>query len=198
MYPGLFEFGAEEYRAAVRQATQLLERYQREVYAEEDPEFPMLLWSIDRSKYFDYLLPFGRVRFTEFGIESGFFGNVDDFNPPPLSFKIIPAPNGTVWELSDIAGWSVQAHPSHVDWYCCSGPPNIFEDGPLAGLRECSVIKGVMLQLKVDDSQGIDGWHSEWHDYRVSTEPEYIRSLIVSLANGVAKNTRVNVYLICT
>ena len=94
--------------------------------------------------------------------------------------------------------WSFEAHPTHVDWYCCSGPPNVLVDGPLAGLDECAVIKGLMFQLKVDDSQSIDGWHSEWHHYRVSTEPGYLRALIVSLANGVARNARVNVYLLCT
>ena len=104
MYPGRFERGAADFRAAVHRANRFRARYQRAVYAEEDPGFPLLLWLFDNSTSFHYDLDCASVRLIEHSETSPFFGRVDNVNPPPLAFKIHAAPNGVLWDLSFVNG----------------------------------------------------------------------------------------------
>ena len=64
----------------------------------------------------------------------------------------------------------------------------------MTGIDEV-VLKGLAFELIVDDDSA-SGKHSEYYEFRFSIAPKYLRSLIVSLANGVAKNDRVNVHVV--
>ena len=104
MYPGRFERGAAAFQAAMNRANRFRARYQCDVYAEEDPGFPLLLWMFDNSTSFNYDLDCTSVRLIEHCETSPFFGRIDNVNPPPLAFKIAAAPNGVLWDLSFVNG----------------------------------------------------------------------------------------------